>query len=361
MIKKSPQLDLFSNLTKQKKEDTKFFDKQAQHTTQKLNILQKYLSAYLAILSVSVKNINIKIIDAYAGTGVFASGEDGSPIIICRELENVLKKAPEVSVKYIGNELQQDNFTKLSKNLIHFPFTHLSQQDAFEFLDDYLNSREAKQGCNLFFIDPFNYPFHKEHIDKIFNNANGFGTEILLFVPISHLHRFKGIGNEKINQFLHSYGITNVLSESDFAEQIRGKIRKDYLCAYYLLKDGCNSYCLFFITKHKKGIDAFLNAGYNTLHNEEEKEISLLPLPWTTLGKIIDELEKHPMNNIELYNWALNNNIAPKELRQEIMNNLGSKVFIKYFDGKKHNKTHLYLDYQYDKDNLCKALFSAEE
>ena len=87
----------------------------------------------------------------------------------------------------------------------------------------------------------------------------------------------------------------------------------------------------------------------------------MLPLPWTTLGKIIDELEKHSMNNIELYNWALNNNIAPKELRQEIINNLGCKVFIKYFDGKKHNKAHLYLDYQYDKGNLCKALFSAEE
>ena len=125
MAKKSPQLDLFNNLAKQRKEDQKFFDRQAQHTTQKLNILQKYLSAYLAILSVSAKYINIKIIDAYAGTGSFVSGEDGSPIIICRELENILKKVPEISVKYIGNELQQDNFAKLNKNLINFPFIRL--------------------------------------------------------------------------------------------------------------------------------------------------------------------------------------------------------------------------------------------
>ena len=254
--------------------------------------------------------------------------------------------------------MEEERFSKLKENLNNFKgLTSLSKNDAKDFLKNYLNSSFAKYGSNLFFIDPFNYSFFKEDIDIIFSKSNPFATEILLFIPLNLIFRFKKIDNEKIEKFLRSYDVKceSIRDINDFVHAIKAKIDKKYICTYSLLKDGAQTYGLFLITRHLKGADVFLQARDKVLNIASSYEISLFPLPKSNTKLLLERLAIGNITNVDLYEWSLRNCISIKNLKTELQSLIDDKISIKplrktkgkalYIDWNHYKKQESYLEF----------------
>ncbi|GEM_PF-2604884 len=306
-----------------------FFDTVKPHTLLKLKVLEKYLDAYSEIMGRVFPSI--AFIDAYAGRGKCKDNNnkeyDGSPIIMSKAINRILsiERGKCNKAKYYANDIDKNNCSLLKVNLLPFKnVVSISSKEAKEFILECLSKVCPQYSSALFFIDPFNYSILKEDIENIFDTCEGYfnkcQSEVILFLPISNVYRFK-TNNEyqSIVNFVGSYGIN---SEEDrnpdkFMERIRQALAgNDKYCASVKLKDGANTYALFFIGKHIYGADRFMEARDNCL--EQDINMELFILPEMPIGKIKSKIEQSPMFNWEIYEWAMKNNISALKIKNII-------------------------------------------
>lgn len=320
-----------------------FFDTVKPHTLLKLKVLEKYLDAYSEIMGRVFPSI--AFIDAYAGRGKCRDDNnkeyDGSPIIMCKAIRRILdiERGKCKKAKYFANDIDKKNCSLLEANLSPFgEIANISSKEAKEFISECLSKICPQYSSALFFVDPFNYSILKADIESIFSTCeeyfNRCQSEVILFLPISDVYRFK-TNNEyqPIVNFVKSYGIN---PEKDthpdkFMERIRQALAgNDKYCASVKLKDGANTYALFFIGKHIYGADKFMEARDKCLKQDANMELFILPeMP---IGKIKNKIEQSPMYNWEIYEWAMKNNISASKIKNiieelEVKENL-SKRFI---------------------------------
>ena len=318
-----------------------FFDTAKPHTLLKLKVLEKYLEAYSEIMGRVFSSI--AFIDAYAGRGKCKDNKnkeyDGSPIIMCKAITHILnlKNGKCNKAKYFANDINEVNCSYLEENLSQFKDDFcISAKDAKVFISDCLSNVCPNYKCALFFIDPFNYSILKEDIEKIFNEVHigKYQCEVILFLPISNVYRFKTNKEyPSIVDFVESYGI-NLEEDKNpdkFMERIRQALAgKGKYCASVKLKDGANTYALFFIGKHIYGVDKFMEARDKCLEQNRNEE--LFVLPDTPIGELKSKIEQSPMFNWEIYEWAMENNISASKVKNmiedlEVKENL-SKEFV---------------------------------
>ncbi|MFC1634935.1 hypothetical protein ACFL5Z_08835, partial [Planctomycetota bacterium] len=102
------------------KADKSFFNEKRHWSKRKDRILECYLPPYLS--KIATQRHPILIVDAFAGPGKFGDGEPGSPLIICRSIQESLSKGLSVPVSALCIENDIELYSELSISIDPFTF-----------------------------------------------------------------------------------------------------------------------------------------------------------------------------------------------------------------------------------------------
>lgn len=362
-----------------------------EHSKIKLELYRLYLERYLSVLLVANFFNRIDIIDIFAGCGVSDNDEKGSSLIAAETIETVNKtKNPrnkEIFLKL--NEANQKNCAALQQHVKPYSFADVNCGDANTFVQRW---QPVRGGHNLFFIDPHGYTqIETANLKRLFRTSN---CDLLIFIPIYHIYRFlkpidKNNENSKnkedlliefpeetkkrkrsdpdsyyapISKFLEGLGIDqDAAKKADSAEEFAEMILlalKQFSGAKYVYKNmfdnaGKNSkYCLFFVTHHILGGDKFLEAQsqLNSSKTEILKQKMLDLSSPSDYISVLDFIEyNHSYDNVSLYQLGIESGLAVAQLRnqlQAIEKNSSNVIEINEIQGKKRNKSGLYIDYK---------------
>ncbi|QJD77719.1 three-Cys-motif partner protein TcmP [Spirosoma rhododendri] len=364
------------------------------HSRAKLSLYANYLEKYLAIMSVAPKISKIHIFDIFCGTGIYNDGRVGSPILA---YENILKVNTFLrgfnntkikdTILYV-NDINKNNIHNVKQYLdekervegVNIEYNNLDAQDMIERALSIIKTQDYNER-NIMFLDPYGYSqIKKETIEKIMNTKK---TEIILFLPASHMHRFKDVVQEEEKQaylslrnflydfFPESHPIRTInkvkkISTREFISHVCDALSmssKFHSTSFYLQRDQSNYYALFFITNNILGLERIIDIKWDIDRKKGEGfrlndmnqslfdmigvnielEHELLKLE----NIVLDRLKiKKTVENIELYLIALKNNFRPTHL-VKVLRKLQNISFIKAerTDGKKLNKGTFYINY----------------
>ena len=294
------------------------------HSKIKLDIYKKYLEVYLSIM-INVPNYdNIFIVEPFAGKGISDNGENGSALIA----KNVIKSINNDSGKNIHLFLNDVKYQQdLVKNLQSDKKNDIScsNKDANEFITYVLsqNNNNKRTHC-LLFIDPWGYTqLKRETYQKIFTAKR---LDFLIFIPFYNIYRFLGKGTK----LKLSKPIANFLSDMDIneenakkcsnAENFLNEIKKAFIkkagtkFVYHEVLENeefNNRYALFFLTKHIRGAEKFLEVLDRIESQKAQKYLFLFQEPI-----FIDHIsQKKTLTNCELYEQGILDSLLPKDIR----------------------------------------------
>lgn len=258
-----------------------------EHSQAKVELYGRYLSIYLNILSRVPSVDRIYIFDLLCGEGIYENGAEGSPCIALNSIKEHFfannQTCPRITIWFNDNGLSQidegiykvERVEKLCNSKFIPPNVDIEYHcEDFEVIyQDALKKVQPKRNTKgLFFIDPYGYKaVQPQHIRKILEGGN---TEVILFLPVSHMYRFAETsaqttfpGGEPLRDFLFElFQSTDLKFNSvyDFVNQMKDKFR-GYLSqqgifvdTFILERDKQNVYCLFFFTSHIKGFEKML-------------------------------------------------------------------------------------------------------
>lgn len=173
-----PNVCLLYNYDSMKKA-IRFFDEKKTWSLMKDKILGGYLMPY--VTKVNLFDRLIVIVDGFAGCGAYEDGTVGSPIIICRALE---ERAEKIKSKAIGIfiEENEDCFAKLKTNLKPYVDKGLAKPVHANFAKIVPRLVTLATGSPMFFyIDPFGIKgLEFEHLEQIFKRVRIRSTEVLV-------------------------------------------------------------------------------------------------------------------------------------------------------------------------------------
>jgi three-Cys-motif partner protein len=259
------------------------------HSKAKVDLYGKYFSIFLNILSRTPSIKKIYLYDLMCGEGIYEDGSKGSPIVALETIKDHYfaneKTCKEVSIWFNDKELSEiePGKPKIRRVEEHvekmFRPTNVgiryTQEDYSELLPRIVDEmRRIDNGRALIFVDPYGYKDVKpQHLKSL---LEGHKSEVLLFLPISHMYRFADASltnpspaNEPLFDFLLELfqdSWPEFVSAQDFISGLRDQFRKYlskqgiFVDAFAIERDSKNTYALFFFTGHPKGFQAMLDA-----------------------------------------------------------------------------------------------------
>ena len=260
------------------------------HSQAKLDLYENYLMHYLTVLGLTPYVNKINLFDIYCGIGVYKYANVGSPLITnkcIKETNEIVRQRgkPLKPVSVNINDFEKHKIVNVEAMLNADKVENCSYEffnkDADEMLDltsGKVNSYQGKER-SLIFIDPYGYS--QIHGDKIYNLIKNEHTEIILFLPVMQMYRFKDIAlndpnracYEDLRRFIFSFFPSNhrILSDKidnvfEFINEIKGALSfngKFYTCSHYIERGKGNYYALFFITSNIYGLDKMVEAKWN--------------------------------------------------------------------------------------------------
>ena len=370
-----------------------------EHSKAKVDLYATYLSIYLSILS-RVKHIKeIHIYDLMCGEGIYADESKGSPIALIDKIKEHYflnnETCPDLKVWLNDNgvsEIENDQ-KKIDrvKNIISSMFVPSNVEiDYFDMDFSKIYPKIKSRVSNLtfdkalFFIDPYGYKdVMPEHIKGLLINGN---TEIILFLPVSHMYRFahKSISDEDfkggapLKEFLES-----VIELSEESEIPKNKIKfieylkqsfKNFLSelsifvdTFTIERDKQNIYCLFFFTPSVLGFEKMLEAKWK-LDESQGKGFTFFSGPCLfselELSDYPERLEDYikrskKINNADVYLFGLKNGFLPKHTRKVFKSwqNSNNGFKVSQEDGTPTRRSSFYISCKNHSDNPDKRVF----
>ncbi|MFQ6129004.1 MAG: three-Cys-motif partner protein TcmP [Thermoplasmata archaeon] len=247
------------------------------HTRAKHEILRRYLAAWFPI----VKNVNpsgLNYIDGFAGPGVYAGGEDGSPVIAIKTAVQHRLPMPKIFFAFIEKE---KNRAETLRDVLAKRFPELPENIGYKVYNDefatvigsILDEFDAKSKVlapTFTFVDPFGYAgFPLDLLKRLLKPR---ASEVLITFMASRLRRFLDETHESAVDNLFGsldWRVARELSGSDRVQFLLNFYRErllDATPARYVLtfemvgRDGNTIYWLVFVTKHPKGCQAMKEA-----------------------------------------------------------------------------------------------------
>ncbi len=246
------------------------------HSKAKLEFLENYLDKYLKILILDKYTNEINIFDLFCGIGIYQEDNSkGSPVIIADLLKHnhhIYNSSTKLNLFINDKDKNKidfvSNYIKANYNEFGFYYYSLNAIDIIKKIGKIKFKDTTK---NFIFIDPHGY---KDIYKKdIFNLLSIGKTEILLFLPVYHMYRFlKPTQEDKQNpsykhikrimdEFELNYDVSNI---DEYIERITQSLTFNgnfFVTNFKLKKDGsANTYALFFITQHIKGLEKAIEA-----------------------------------------------------------------------------------------------------
>lgn len=378
------------------------------HTKAKLELYKNYLDKYLAILGATNWISRINIFDIFCGTGIYNDGKAGSPVLafetiernreFCREKgwrpKPILLCVNDGNPQYV--EKVQRLLTVLNKGICELEFNTKSAKEMLQ----QVKTKIKKQGSNernLIFIDPYGYQdIHKEDLIGLLNTKK---TEVILFLPIAHMYRFKKIAVKdyenpsyvKLRAFIYDFfppehpiregqamDIFQFIKYLQEAFLFKGFF---YSTSFYIQRYRSNYYAVFFISPnilgfekiievnweldpdagqgfdlpkkrdqiHKKQIDMFKELGYP---RESSKKLKRMQELENIIIRFLSD--SPPKNNQEMYRHVLESGFLPKHVNQ-ILQKLQDNEKLEVWDIEKNKlarKHSFYLAHNYLNSNI---------
>lgn len=319
-----------------------------EHSEAKVRLYGEYLSAYLSVLGEVSTIQKVLLFDVLCGEGIYENGAKGSPLIALDVLEQHYSRQGNTRPKLeiLFNDLEYSQIEKNTPKIdrvkrfsqkYSLPKTvkiDFSQKDYEQVLPELIakvnNQNKVKA---LFFIDPYGYKGIKPaDLENILSNGN---TEILLFLPIAQMYRFKDpalekktSGSEPLRLFLSELFKTtpNFSSVYDFISQLKKQFRaylsphKIYVDTFSIERDASNIYCLFFFTSSIRGYEKMLETKWRVDPTSgkgftREKTLSFLnEVEMSGYDKKLENyiFESKHRTNQEIFEFGLGNGFLPK-------------------------------------------------
>ena len=259
------------------------------HSKAKVEFYEKYLERYLPILSLSPFISSIYIYDVFCGRGVYDNGGEGSPIRALRAIVNAKIAFPSNTRIILRlNDNDEKNIESVKQYIAQevpgyeqyckVQFAHEDAEGLMDSMAQWLSSTKNDER-NLLFIDPYGYKtIHKETLNLLMNNGK---TEIILFLPVSFMHRFKGYALEAdvdtivpLRRFTEDFfpeghPMRNVEEEMNVHEYI-GYLKEAfsydgsyYTTSYHIEREKGKFFALFFMTSNLLGYEKILEVKWN--------------------------------------------------------------------------------------------------
>jgi len=252
------------------------------HTLAKHKILKLYLDAWMPILSRQAKKVGapvpvIRFVDGFAGPGVYAKGQKGSPILA---LEAALDHAIEfpIPVEFVFVENDEDRFKSLRAELARYetrvaaspnvrvrPPVHKDCQLAINNALDHCERKGIPFGPALVFLDQFGYSaVPMSLIARIMKHPQ---CEVLSYLFWRDLDRFisdaskhRGIntafGSEEWTPAIDMPGPNRAIFLRDsYLQALKARGGAKYVWPFSMLDaNGRLLYWLFFCTNNIRGL-----------------------------------------------------------------------------------------------------------
>ena len=369
------------------------------HSLAKVDFYAKYLNRYLRILYLSEYIKHINIYDIFCGMGIYEDGHKGSPIVAYEAIKKVFDEYGCIKkVSLFVNEditsrvnIVKEYINKLNKDSNCCVFLYYNEK-AEMVLDKLCSiiSKTESDTRNLIFIDPYGYKEIKREI--IYNLMNNKRTEIILFLPISHMYRFTqyAIINEDrtqykpLSDFITSFFNGNhpiirsddisILQYINYIKEALSYNHDFYTTSYHIERNKNSYFALFFISSNLLGYEKNLEVkwtldeldgnGFNTPQEkglfDDEFKLEAENNRFKTLSDILTNyfIEKN-ISNIELYKYVLSKEFLPKHANQ-VLSDLQKNNKIDVFDfntGKLARNNSFYLSYREIKKKIPKVIF----
>lgn len=246
------------------------------HTVAKHLILQKYLGAWFPILGSA--SGRVVYIDGFCGPGVYQGGERGSPLVVlellCGADSKIDRKCQEIVCLFTDD--RQDRLQSLSTEISRLslpgrvtPYvikgTFESQLQA---ILDRLDAHHVPIAPTFAFVDPFGHkgvPFGL--LERFLRRER---TEALINFNVQSSSRFLDANPDNKKHLEAMLGrpfsftqITQGRRHEELRDAYKEQLLKiaDYVF-YFHVADSSNRpiYDLFFVTKHKKGVEKMKDA-----------------------------------------------------------------------------------------------------
>lgn len=366
------------------------------HSKAKVEYYQKYLSRYLSIMSVAKNIKEVNIFDVFCGRGVYADGGLGSPIRTVQTTKEVRANHPSdkqfnlyfndaefAFVKQVRNYINE-NYPD-NKDFCNIMYLCASAEDLFEKLCDFL----PKTGFgtrNFLFVDPYGYKdINKQTFQRLMCNQN---TEMLLFLPISFMHRFTHYafnedannGALRLREFIEQFFPADHKIRSEEPMDVKEYIGalseafsfngKYYTSSYFIERDSRNYFALFAICNNLLGLEKAVETKWS-LDEEDgqgfhQPDKSMQLNLFTEMIKVenrrehfedlktmlLSFLTEQGKTNCEIYRFILRRGYLPKHANA-VLKYLQDKELINVTlsdTGKKARKHSFYINYNESKD-----------
>ena len=378
-------------------------DEMRPHSEAKVTLYGKYLEKYLAILGVVKFITKVNIIDIFCGSGVYANNKYGSPIVAFNTIQNtriflktinhdikpttlIINDGNPASVETASIYLQKLNEeNKCCEIIVH-------KLEARQIIDETINYLKKQDGSarNLIFIDPTGYKdIHKDDLQELLRLK----SEVVLFLPVSFMHRFKGVAQKDfdkpayvhLRRFIYEFFSQDhpIRSEDSMdiktvIDSLQDALKFDtyYTSAFYLQRDKSNYYALFFITSSILGLERINDAkwqidpvkGEGHIYTGSSAQMNL----FSHLPAIVDLhkmrqledilkrfIEQNECTNRNLYHHILVNGFKIAQANP-ILKQWHKESTLQIYDvtTNKINKSNAtYLDHKYFKESTSKVTF----
>lgn len=321
------------------------------HSRAKVDFYAKYLERYLPIMSLTPYVNTIYIYDVFCGRGVYENGGEGSPVCALKAIVEAKKKFPS-DTKFILrlNDYNLNNIDSVKqyiaqevpdyKNYCDVNFSSVDAESLLGNIATWLkNTRDDER--NLLFIDPYGYKtIHKDTLEKLMSNRK---TEIILFLPVSFMHRFKDYAfdpdaSESVaplrkfteDFFPEGHRMRNRDEEMNVHEYIDNLKEafsyngKYYTASYQIEREKGKFFALFFMTSNLLGFEKILEVKWKLDEEDGNGFVLAKASPYVQtslfedvfaeekrqqhskkLRKCIEEFLQIPHNNGEMYEFAM--------------------------------------------------------
>ena len=372
------------------------------HSQAKLEFYEKYLIRSLRILSLAQHIKRVNIYDVFCGAGIYDDGGKGSPIVAFDAIKELVSDQSfsntNTRICLIINDKEQQKIERvkiyIDSNNQNFCDVRAYNEDVermFSIVQQEV-SNTATDTRNLIFIDPYGYKnIKKETLRQLMANGR---TEIILFLPISHMHRFtqKAIQDEETAQyeplrtFVNSFFsndhkiVKEHLSVMEYIQSIAEALKYNdtfYTTSYYIERDVTNYFAMFFMSSHIFGFQKILEVkwqlddengrGFKTPSvqkglfddhfAQETREENA-----TKLESVLLKLLAEPKTNREIYEETLKHEFLPQHATEIFKMWQSSNPKFKVYDikaRKEARKGAFYISWENYKED--RALFKIEE
>lgn len=320
------------------------------HSRAKVEFYEKYLERYLPILSLSRYISIINIYDVFCGRGIYENGGEGSPVRALKAIVEAKKKySSSTRIVLRLNDYDKNNIDSVKRYIAQevpdyeqYCEVRFASVDAESLLDSMAvwlaGTRNDER--NLLFIDPYGYKtIHKNTIDRLMKNGK---TEIILFLPVSFMHRFKDYALEADTETIaplrrftedffpegHPIRVLdedmNVHEYTDCLTEAFSCGGKYYTASYQIEREKGKFFALFFLTSNLLGFEKILEVKWK-LDEEDGNGFRLeKALPYVQMSlfeedfaeakkqehsqrlreAILDYLQE-PRNNSQMYEFVM--------------------------------------------------------